>query len=98
MAQNAAKLAVSEARGRAYEELYQQLDTKEGERDIYKMAKIRERNTRMLTKSNASRTEQTNSWQRTRRLSKLFNGETQSSTIKLDDSFDDTSRRFVRRI
>jgi hypothetical protein len=37
---------------------------------------------------------------------KLFNGETingetretESSTIELDDSFDDTSRRFVRRI
>jgi hypothetical protein len=28
---------------------------------------------------------------------KLF-GETKSSTIELDDSFDDTSRRFVRRI
>jgi hypothetical protein len=29
---------------------------------------------------------------------KLFNGETESSTIELDDSFDDTNRRFVRRI
>jgi hypothetical protein len=29
---------------------------------------------------------------------KLFNGETESSTIELDDSFDDTSKRFVRRI
>ena len=28
----------------------------------------------------------------------LFNGENQSSTFQLDDSFDDTSRRFVRRI
>jgi hypothetical protein len=26
---------------------------------------------------------------------KLFNGETKSSTIELDDSFDDTNRRFV---
>jgi hypothetical protein len=29
---------------------------------------------------------------------KLFNGEIESSTIELDDSFDDTSMRFVRRI
>jgi hypothetical protein len=29
---------------------------------------------------------------------KLFNGETESSTIELDDSFDDTNKRFVRRI
>ena len=28
----------------------------------------------------------------------LFNGENESSTIELDDSSDDTSRRFVRRI
>ena len=42
-AKKAAKRAVSEARGRAYEDLYQRLSTKEGERDIYKMAKIRER-------------------------------------------------------
>ena len=46
MAKKAAKRAVSEASGRAYEDLYQRLDTKEGEREIYKMAKIRERKTR----------------------------------------------------
>ena len=46
VAKKTAKRAVSEARGRAYEDLYQRLNTKEGERDIYKMAKIRERKTR----------------------------------------------------
>ena len=40
-AKKASKRAVSEARGRAYEDLYQRLIMKEGERDIYKMAKIR---------------------------------------------------------
>ena len=29
---------------------------------------------------------------------KLFNGENENTTVQLDDSFDDTSRRFVRRI
>ena len=29
---------------------------------------------------------------------KLFNGENESSTIELNDSFDETSMRFVRRI
>ena len=29
---------------------------------------------------------------------KLFNGENESSTIELDNSFDETSMRFVRRI
>jgi hypothetical protein len=46
MAKKAAKRAVSEARGRVYENLYQWLDTKGGESDIYNMAKIRERKRR----------------------------------------------------
>ncbi|XP_071683285.1 uncharacterized protein [Lolium perenne] len=46
MAKKAAKRAVSEVGGRAYEDLYQRLDTMEGENDIYRMAKIRERKTR----------------------------------------------------
>jgi hypothetical protein len=41
-----AKKAVSEANGQAYTELYRKLDTKEGENDVYKMAKLRERKTR----------------------------------------------------
>ena len=31
-------------------------------------------------------------------FNKLFNGEEDSTTIELDDSFDDTNRQFVRRI
>lgn len=46
VAKKAAKPAVSEARGRTYEDLYRRFNTKEGESDIYKMAKIRERKTR----------------------------------------------------
>jgi hypothetical protein len=56
----------------------------------------------MLTKSNASRTELVKNKEIKHRwceyFDKLCNGETESSTIKLDNSFDDTSRRFVRRI
>ena len=37
-----ARRVVSGARGRAYDELYDRLATKEGEKDIYRMAKIRE--------------------------------------------------------
>jgi hypothetical protein len=49
----------------------------------------------MLTKSNTSRTEQVKDedikhrWQEY--FEKPFNGETESSTIELDDSFNDTS-------
>ncbi|XP_071677210.1 uncharacterized protein [Lolium perenne] len=46
MAKRPAKRVVSEARGQAYEDLYQRLGTKEGEKDIYRMAKFRERKTR----------------------------------------------------
>jgi hypothetical protein len=34
------KKIVSAARGQAYTELYRKLDTKEGENDVYKMAKL----------------------------------------------------------
>jgi hypothetical protein len=34
---------VSEARGQMYDGLYQRLDTKEGKKDMYRMAKSRER-------------------------------------------------------
>jgi hypothetical protein len=37
---------VSEARGQAYAGLYQKLDTKEGENNVHKIAKFRERKTR----------------------------------------------------
>ena len=106
MAKKAAKRAVGEARGRAYEDLYQRLGTKEGERDIYKMAKIRERKTRDIgqvkcIKDGAGQLlvkdeEIKHRWREY--FDKLFNGENESSTIELDDSFDETSMRFVRRI
>uniref|UniRef100_A0A453HMW2 Reverse transcriptase domain-containing protein n=1 Tax=Aegilops tauschii subsp. strangulata TaxID=200361 RepID=A0A453HMW2_AEGTS len=106
MAKKAAKRAVGEARGRAYEDLYQRLGTKEGERDIYKMAKIRERKTRNIgqvkcIKDGAGQLlvkdeEIKHRWREY--FDKLFNGENESSTIELDDSFDETSMRFVWRI
>jgi hypothetical protein len=41
-----AKRVVSEARGQMYDGLYQRLGMKEGEKDIYRMVKSRERKTR----------------------------------------------------
>jgi hypothetical protein len=46
VAKKNAKQAVSETRGQMYDGLYQRLRMKEGEKDIYKMAKSRERKTR----------------------------------------------------
>jgi hypothetical protein len=44
-----AKRTESEVRGQMYDGLSQRLGTKEGEKDIYKMAKSRERKTRDIT-------------------------------------------------
>jgi hypothetical protein len=46
MVKKTAKRAVNEARGQIYDGLYQQLGTKEEEKDIYRMTKSRERKTR----------------------------------------------------
>ena len=46
LAKRAAKRAVSVAKGQAFDDLYQRLGTKEGEKDIYRIARIRERKTR----------------------------------------------------
>ena len=46
IAKRAAKRAVSVAKGQAYDDLYQRLGTKEGEKDIYRLARIRERKAR----------------------------------------------------
>ena len=43
VAKKTAKQAVSVAKGRAYDDLYQHLSTKEGEKDIYRMARVHER-------------------------------------------------------
>ncbi|PWZ04046.1 DNA mismatch repair protein MSH5 [Zea mays] len=106
IAKKSAKRAVSRARGQAYDDLYQRLNTKQGEKDIYRMAKIRERKTRDVNqvkciKDEANQLlvkneEMKNRWKEY--FNKLFNGGNESSTIELDEPFDDNNRGFVRRI
>ncbi|XP_071680964.1 uncharacterized protein [Lolium perenne] len=106
MAKKAAKRAVTKARGRAYEDLYQRLGTKEGEKDMYRMAKIRERKTRDVDQVKCFKDGADQLLMKDKEIKHrwreyfdgLFNGETESSTIELDNSIDDTSWRFVRRI
>jgi hypothetical protein len=88
--------AVSEARGQTYAELYRKLDMKEGENDVYKMAKLRQRKTkdfnqvkcikdgadRLLMKDNEIK----NRWKEY--FDKLFNDESEKTTIELVDSID----------
>jgi hypothetical protein len=96
---------VSEARGQAYAELYRKLDTKEGENDVYKIAKLRERKTRDFNQVKCIKDEvdmllvkDDEIKNRLREyFDKLFNDESEKTAIELDDSVD-TNRRFVRRI
>ncbi|GJN24924.1 hypothetical protein PR202_gb12702 [Eleusine coracana subsp. coracana] len=79
---------------------------KEGEKDIYRMARIRERKTRDINqikciKDGVDRLlvrdeEIKDRWREY--FDKLFNGEEEGPILELDDSFDDNNRRFVRRI
>jgi enolase len=96
---------VSEARGQTYAELYRKLDMKEGENDVYKMAKFQEKKIRDFNqvkciKDEADRLlvkddEIKNKWKEY--FDKLFNDNSEKITIELDDLVD-TNRRFVRRI
>jgi hypothetical protein len=92
-----AKRTVSEARGQMYDGLYQRLGTKEREKDIYRMAKSRERKMRDIiqVKCIKDETEQllTKDEDIKNRLreyfDKLFNEDSGSSSIELDISPDD---------
>ena len=48
LAKKEAKKAVQNARAKVYKEVYEKLDTKEVEKDIYRIARIRERKIRDL--------------------------------------------------
>ena len=47
-AKKVAKEAIAVAKSRAYDRLYQKLETKEGEKEVFKLARARERSTRDL--------------------------------------------------
>jgi hypothetical protein len=106
VAKKTAKWAVSETRDQMYDRLYQRLGTKEGEKDIYRMAKSRERKTRdiiqvkcikdaterLLTKDEDIK----NRWWEY--FNKLFKEDSRSSSIKLDISSYDLNMQFMHRI
>ena len=80
--------------------------TKEGEKDIYRMARVRERKTMNFNRVKCIKDEMEHLllkedeirhlWQEY--FDKLFNDENTDITFQLDDSFGDINRRFVRRI
>jgi hypothetical protein len=89
-----------------YNGLYQRLVTKEGEKDIYRMVKSRERKMRDIiqVKYIKDETERLlikdedikNKWWEY--FDKLFNKDSESSSIELVISSHDLNRQFVRRI
>ena len=97
---------MSVAKGKAYDDLYQWLGTKEREKDIYRIAKIREWKTRDVNQIKCIKDgidrllvkdeEIKGRWREY--FDKLFNGENEGPTLELDDSFNDTNIRFVRWI
>jgi hypothetical protein len=106
MVKKTAKQPVSEARSRMYDGLYQRLGTKEGDKDIYRMAKKRERKTRDIiqvkcikdeTERLLTKDEDIKNWWR-EYFDKLFNKDSESSSIELHISLDGLNRQFVRRI
>jgi hypothetical protein len=93
---------MSEARGQAYTELYQKLDTKDGANNVYKMTKLRERKTRDFNQVKCIKDETDrllvndenikNRWREY--FDKLFNDESEKTAIELDDLID-IKRRFI---
>ena len=75
-------------------------------KDIYRMARARDRKTRDFNQVKCIKDEREwllvkedkirHRWQGY--FDKLFNGENENTTVQLDDSFDDTNRCFVWRI
>ncbi|XP_054785679.1 uncharacterized protein LOC129292162 [Prosopis cineraria] len=91
MAKKETKRAVGEARFKAFEEFYKNLETKEGEQNIYKIAKSRERKSRDIEQVRCIKDEEgrilvtddeiKNRWKTY--FSKLFNdGEDSSSNLE----------------
>ena len=91
--------ALSVAKGKAYDDLYQRLGTKEWEKDIYRMARIRERKTRDINqikciKDGTDRLlvkddEIKGRWREY--FDKLFNGENEGPTLELDELCEENS-------
>jgi hypothetical protein len=90
------KKDVGEVRGHAYTELYRKLDTKEGENEVYKIAKLRERKIRNFHQVKCIKDEADrllvkdedikNRWRAY--FDKIFNDESEKTVIELDDSID----------
>jgi hypothetical protein len=99
VAKKTVKRVVNEARDQMYDRLYRQLSTKKGEKNIYKMTKSKERNTRDIIQVKCMKDEikrLLTRWQEY--FDKFFNEDSGSSSIELDISSNNLNRQFVCRI
>ena len=64
VAKKTTKRAINVAKGRAYEDLYRRLSTKEGEKDIYRMARARDWKTRDFNPVKCINVRGSSSWRR----------------------------------
>lgn len=101
------KKVVRDPRGMVYEDLYQQrrLGTRQGEKDTYKLAKLRENQGRDLIQVGCLKDSDQKLLMREYEVKgrwrsyfdKLFNRRSTESIEELDDSFDNANRRVIRK-
>ncbi|KAG2633075.1 hypothetical protein PVAP13_2NG287403 [Panicum virgatum] len=90
LVKRAAKRAVSVAKAKAYDDRMARIRERKT-RDINQIKCIKDGMDRLLVNDDEIK----GRWREY--FDKLFNGENEGTTFELDDSFDDTNRRFVRR-
>ncbi|KAL6569658.1 hypothetical protein OROMI_014172 [Orobanche minor] len=105
-ARTEAKKAVRNARSKVNKELYARLDTKEGEKDIYKLARMRERKTRDIGKVKCVKDTDQKVLVQDKEIKErwrsyfdtLFNGHQEQDIGNLNISSSMVNREFKRRI
>ncbi|KAL6570399.1 hypothetical protein OROMI_014913 [Orobanche minor] len=106
LARTEAKKAVRNARSKVNKELYARLDTKEGEKDIYKLARMRERKTRDIGKVKCVKDTDQKVLVQDKEIKErwrsyfdtLFNGHQEQDIGNLNISSSMVNREFKRRI
>ena len=106
LAKKEAKKAVQNARAKVYREVYEKLDTKEVEKDIYRIARIRERKTEDLCtvrcvkdadqKILVQDEEIKERWRKY--FNKLFNGSSTQNLDGLTIQYQDMNYNYMHRI
>ncbi|KAI3442343.1 DYW_deaminase domain-containing protein [Psidium guajava] len=97
---------MKEARGKAFSDMYKKLGSKEGEKDIYRLAKIRDKKRKNLLQIRCIKDGNQKLLVRDEEVkerwvsyfNKLYNGEGDRSDVDLVDVSDELNRRFVCKI